>query len=145
MSKRRLLQQTKQKLKSQRSTRGARQQQNQASSSVRSIWSRTMLCVKSRGLGTQRRRKKRRQALGDSEGPRIFSDFFFMSTEEDSVPMLALKFSRAKRVAATALPQKSVSDLGGKFFANFIKMTGVKRFINFSDGEPTKGSSSAES
>lgn len=93
------------------------------------------ICVQSRGLGTQHRRRKRKQAAEDAEGPRIFSDFFFMSTEEDSVPMLALKFSRSKRIAATALPHKGVSDLGCKFFANFVKMTGVNRFINFSDGE----------
>ena len=94
------------------------------------------VCIKSRGLGTQHRRAKKQEAAESADGPRIFSDSFFMSTQEDSVPMLALKFSRSKRLAATALPRKGVSDLGCKFFANFIKMTGVKRFVNFSDGEP---------
>lgn len=93
------------------------------------------ICVKSRGLGTQHRRATQKEAQESAEGPRIFSDYFFMSTEEDSVPMLALKFSRSKRVAATALPSKGVTELGCKFFSNFIKMTGVRRFINFSDGE----------
>ena len=94
------------------------------------------VCVKSRGLGTQHRRALKKEAVESSEGPRIFSDFFFMSTDEDSVPMLALKFSRSKRIAATALPRKGISELGCKFMSNFIKMTGVKRFVNFSDGEP---------
>ena len=94
------------------------------------------VCVNSRGLGTQHRRALKREAVESAEGPRIFSDFFFMSTEEDSVPTLALKFSRSKRIAATALPRKGISELGCKFFCNFIKMTGVKRFVNFSDGEP---------
>ena len=94
------------------------------------------VCVKSRGLGTQHRRTLKKEAAESSEGPRIFSDYFFMSTDEDSVPMLALKFSRSKRIAATALPRKGISELGCKFMSNFIKMTGVKRFVNFSDGEP---------
>ncbi|CAE7484287.1 unnamed protein product, partial [Symbiodinium sp. CCMP2456] len=94
------------------------------------------VCVKSRGLGTQHRRALKKEATESSEGPRIFSDYFFMSTDEDSVPMLALKFSRSKRIAATALPRKGISELGCKFMSNFIKMTGVKRFVNFSDGEP---------
>ena len=60
------------------------------------------ICVQSRGLGTQHKKKKQTEAIEDAEGPRIFSDYFFMSTDEQSMPMLALKFSRSKRVAATA-------------------------------------------
>ena len=88
--------------------------------------------MKSRGLGTQHRRALKKEAAESSEGPRIFSDYFFMSTDEDSVPMLALKFNRSKRIAATALPRKGISRLGCKFMSNFIKMTGVKRFVNIS-------------
>ena len=42
--------------------------------------------------------------------------------------MLALKFSRSGRIAATALEQ-------GEVLAGFIQHTGVRRFINKSDGE----------
>ena len=49
--------------------------------------------------------------------------------------MLALKFSRTGRPAATALPAKGITDHGQRFFTNFIKQTGVRRFINFSDDE----------
>ncbi|CAE7246360.1 HCN2, partial [Symbiodinium microadriaticum] len=94
------------------------------------------VCVKSRGVGTQHRRALKKEAAESSEGPRIFSDYFFMSNDEDSVPMLALKFSRSKRIAAAALPRKGISELGCKFMSNFINMTGVMRFVNFSDGEP---------
>eukprot|EP00975_Prorocentrum_lima_P035320 7418074-Prorocentrum_lima.AAC.1 len=59
-----------------------------------------------------------------------------MSTEEDSAPMLLLKFSRSKRMAATALPQKGLTAFAVKFFARFLEETGVRRFINHSDNEP---------
>ena len=49
--------------------------------------------------------------------------------------MLALKFSRSGRISATALEQKGLSQYGVKFFADFIQQTGVRRFINKSDGE----------
>ena len=94
------------------------------------------ICVASRGLGTQHRRQKKEEAKEDEDGPRIFSDFFFMSTDERSVPMLILKFSRSGRIAATALEGKGDTEHGAKFFKRFIEETGVKRFINFSDNEP---------
>ena len=50
--------------------------------------------------------------------------------------MLALKFSRSGRKAAMALEQKGLTRYGVKFFAGFIQQTGVRRFINKSDGEP---------
>ena len=56
-----------------------------------------------------------------------------MSTDDDSMPMLALKFSRSGRISATALPKKGVTEFGTKFFAKFISRTGVKSFVNFSD------------
>ena len=52
------------------------------------------------------------------------------------MPMLALKFSRSGRMAATALEQKGLTQYGVKFFAIFIQQTGVRMFINKSDGEP---------
>ena len=69
-------------------------------------------------------------------GPRIYSDFFCMSEGRVSTPMLALKFSRSGRMAATALEQKGWTQFGVTFFAGFIQKTGVRMFINKSDGEP---------
>ena len=67
-------------------------------------------------------------------GPRIHSDFFYMSRGGVSTPMLALRFSRSGRMAATALEQKGWTQYAVKFFAGFIQQTGM--FINKSDGEP---------
>ena len=39
-------------------------------------------------------------------------------------------------MAATALEQKGLTRYGVKFFAVFIQQTGVRRFVNESDGEP---------
>ena len=50
--------------------------------------------------------------------------------------MLALKFSRSGRISATALEQKGLTQYWVKFFAGFIQQTGVRMFINKSDGEP---------
>ena len=94
------------------------------------------VCVGSRGLGTQRRRKQKDEAKEDEDRPRIFSDFYFMSTNEGSVPMLILRFSRSGRIAATALEGKGDTEHGVKFFKRFVEETGVKRFVNFSDNEP---------
>ena len=58
-----------------------------------------------------------------------------MSTDEKSVPMLALKFFRSGRAAATALENKGLTEFGVKLFAGFIWQTGVKRFLTCSDGE----------
>eukprot|EP00972_Heterocapsa_arctica_P103989 15325981-Heterocapsa_arctica.AAC.1 len=54
------------------------------------------VCVAARGQGTPRRRRKKMVEEGD--GARIFSDFYFMSTDERSTPCLAVKFSRSKRI-----------------------------------------------
>ena len=94
------------------------------------------VCVGSRGLGTQHRRRKKEEAKEVEDGPRIFSDFFFMSTNEGSVPMLILTFSRSGRIAATALEGKGDTEHGAIFFKRFIEETGVKLFVNFSDDEP---------
>ena len=94
------------------------------------------ICIAGRGLGSQHRRKRQDKAEEAREGATIYSDFFFMNTEEGSQPMLVLKFSRSGRLAATSLPAKGLTDFGVKFFANFIKSTGVRRFVNMSDNEP---------
>lgn len=94
------------------------------------------ICVGSRGLGTPHRRKKKEQKKEEQEGPRIYSDFYFMSTEEESMPMLAVKFSRSGRLGATAVERKGVTEFGVKYFGSFIKQTAVRRFINHSDNEP---------
>ena len=75
-------------------------------------------------------------AKQEQYGPRIYSDFFYMSEEGVSTPMLALMFSRSGRMAATALEQKGLTQYGVKFVAGFIQQTGVRMFINKSDGEP---------
>ena len=62
-------------------------------------------------------------AKQEQYGPRIYSDFFYMSEEGVSTPMLALKFSRSGRMAATALEQKGLTQYGVKFFAGFIQQT----------------------
>ena len=49
-----------------------------------------------------------------------------------------MKFSRSGRIAATALEQKGLTQYGVKFFAYFIQQIGVRRFINWSDGELAK-------
>ena len=60
-----------------------------------------------------------------------------MSSNERSIPMLAVRFSRSGRFAATALSSKGVTRFGVENFARFIEETGIKRFINFSDNEPS--------
>ena len=93
------------------------------------------VCIQSRGLGTQHRKSRKTLTEQTQDGPKICSEFFFMSTDEKSAPMLALKNSRSKRLAATALPSKGVTEFGVKFFAEFIADSGLRKFINFSDGE----------
>ena len=58
-----------------------------------------------------------------------------MSTEEESMPMLALKNSRTGRIAATALEKKGLTEFGARFFAMFIQSSGLPRYMNWSDGE----------
>eukprot|EP00972_Heterocapsa_arctica_P111490 16413257-Heterocapsa_arctica.AAC.1 len=69
------------------------------------------VCVADRGQGTPHRRRDN-MVEEERDGARIFSDFYFMSTDERSIPCLAVKFSRSKRVAATALEQKGVTEYG---------------------------------
>ena len=93
--------------------------------------------MKARGTGAQHRRQTVKElAKQEQDGPRIYSDFFHMSEAGVATRMLALKFSRSGRVAATALEQKGLTQFGVKFFVGFIQQTGVRRFINWSVGEP---------
>jgi hypothetical protein len=94
------------------------------------------VCIASRATGTQHRRAKKQQAEKEQEGARICSDYYFMSTDESSMPMVALKNSRSGRIGATALEQKGVTEFGVKFCARFMQQTGLRKFVNFSDGEP---------
>ena len=98
------------------------------------------VCLASRGTGAPHRRRKD-AAREEEEGPRIMSDYFFMNDNEQSMPMLAMKFSRSKRIGATALQFKGVTEYGVKAFARFIQSTGVRSFVNCSDGEPRDESS----
>ena len=87
---------------------------------------------------SERNRSQGNKELAKQEqyGPRIYSDFFYMCVEGVSTPMHALTFTRSGRMAATALEQKGLTQYGVKFFPTFIQQTGVRRFINKSDGEP---------
>ena len=92
------------------------------------------ICVSAKGTGSQHRRKAY-DPEAEKEGPRTCSDYFYMSTDQGSRPMLALKFSRSGRVAATQLEKKGITAYGVKFFARFIQQTGVRRLVSVSDGE----------
>ena len=78
-----------------------------------------------------------RRARGEKDGPRICSDFFYVSEARVATPTLALSCSRSGRVTATALEQKGLTQHGVKFFAGFIQQTGMRRFVIKSDGEQT--------
>ena len=93
------------------------------------------MCLAARGTGSPHYRRK--EAVKDEqEGPRIMSDYFYMNDDAGSMPMLVMRFSRSKRIGATALPFKGVTEFGTKAFARFIQSTGVRHFVSHSDGEP---------
>ena len=93
--------------------------------------------MKAKGTGARHRRQTVKElAKQEQDGPKIYSDFFYMSEAGVATPMLALKFGRSGRIAATASEQKGLTQYGVKFFAGFIQQTGIRRFINRSDGEP---------
>ena len=75
------------------------------------------ICIKARATGTPHRTiKQDEQARKDAEkdGPRIDSEYFYMSNNEKSMPHLALKFSRSGRLSAIALPAKGATEFGVK-------------------------------
>ena len=59
------------------------------------------------------KRNLEKSAEEEAAGPRVFSDFFFMSTkerdDEKAAPFLATKFSLSGRIAATALEHKCMT------------------------------------
>ena len=72
----------------------------------------TMRCTEigaAKGTGTQRRRRLKQVADGEQLGPRIYVYYFLMSLDDASMPMFALKFLRAKRIVATAIPRKGLA------------------------------------
>ena len=93
-----------------------RQKHSQMNHAVFATW--WEVCVKPKGTGAQHRRQTNKElAKQEHHGPRIFLDFFNMSEEGVSTPMLALKFSGSGRMAATALEKKGLTQYGVKFFA----------------------------
>ena len=62
------------------------------------------VCVKGKGTGAQHRRQTNKELVKQEEyGPRIYSDFSYMSEGGVSTPMLALKFNRSGRMGASAV------------------------------------------
>jgi hypothetical protein len=112
-----------------------RAQHDQENHSVYRPW--CSICIAARGVGSVHRKSRRDMAQKTKEGPIIYSDFFFMSTDGQSCPHLVMKESRSRRISAVALPKKGGTDFGIKSFQQFILGTGMRRFINHSDGEPS--------
>ncbi|CAK0904033.1 unnamed protein product, partial [Prorocentrum cordatum] len=98
--------------------------------------SRCPVCRAARATGTQRRVEVERGADEEKEGPRIYSDYFFMSTDETSAPHLIIKSSRSGRLYATSIPAKGVAEYSVRFFGNTVHGNGLKKYINHSDNEP---------
>ena len=70
--------------------------------------------MKAKGTGARHRRQTVKElAKQEQDGPRIYSDFFYACVEI-----------------------QQIRQSGVKFYAGFIQQTGVRRFINKSDGEP---------
>ena len=92
-------------LEARQRTQLERQKYSQINHAVFAPW--CEVCVKAKGTGAKHRRQTNKElAKQEQYGPRIYSDFFYMCEEGVSTPMLALKFSRSGRMAATALEQK---------------------------------------
>ena len=94
------------------------------------------VCVASRGLGQHKKRDRRALVEKAKDGPKVCSDFFFMSTDERSSPMVVAKFTRSGTVGATALESKGITNFGVRWFAGFLERLGLQHVINFSDNEP---------
>lgn len=92
------------------------------------------VCAAARATGTQH--KSASKLSKDDEGPKVFSDFFFMSTDAESAPFLAMKSSKSGRLGATALPSKATEEFAVQFASRFMAETGHRRFLNCSDNEP---------
>lgn len=92
------------------------------------------VCVEARSTGT--RHRPRTQQEKEERGPTIYADFFYMSTDEDSAPFLALKSGVSGRLQAVALQSKSPDDYVLKAVVRFVEETGHKRVVFMSDNEP---------
>ena len=112
-----------------------RQKHSQMNHAVFAPW--CEVCVKAKGtghsIGDRRTRNWQSKNSTDPEPTQISSTCL---KEEFRRRCLRLKFSRSSRMAATALEQKGLTQHEVKFFAGFIQQTGVRMFINKSDGEP---------
>ena len=93
------------------------------------------ICVAAQGLPKPHQRSWKTLEERAKEPDRLSSDYYFMSTKEDTAPNIVCKVSRSGRSAATSLPCKGGSEYGVKWLTNLIKMVGFKRFENWSDGE----------
>ena len=91
-------------------------------------------CVEGRATGSKHR--ARTEAEKEERGPTIHADFFYMSTEEDSAPFLALKSGMSGRLQAIALESKTSNEYVQKAIARFVEETGHKRVVFMSDTEP---------
>lgn len=91
-------------------------------------------CVEGRATGSKHR--ARTEAEKEERGPTIHADFFYMSTEEDSAPFLALKSGMSGRLQAIALESKTSNEYVQKAIARFVEETGHKRVVFMSDNEP---------
>ena len=76
------------------------------------------VCINARATGTPHAiikadagAKKEAERLG----PRIYTDYFYMSIDESSMPHLAFKFSRSGRLAATASLSNDVTEFSVKW------------------------------
>ena len=92
------------------------------------------VCAAARSTGTKHRSTPK--DVREEEGPKIFSDFYYMSTDAESAPFLALKSSKSGRLGATALPSKATEEFAVQFASRFMEESGHKRFLNCSDNEP---------
>ena len=92
------------------------------------------ICVEAKSTGSKHRARTLEQK--EERGPTIHADFFYMSTDENSAPFLALKSGVSGRLHAVALETKSPNDYAVKAFARFVEETGHKRVVFMSDSEP---------
>lgn len=113
-------------------TRKQREQRELENHAMYRSW--CAVCAAARSTGTQRKSTLKEDK--EDEGPKIFSDFYFMSTDADSAPFLAMKSSKSGRLGATALPSKATEEFAVQFASRFMAETGHRRFLNCSDNEP---------
>ena len=68
-----------------------------------------------RGTGAQHQHRRRKRQVGQEQGgPRFFSGFHFLSTNEGSILMLAVGFSRLEVLQATVLSREDNDRIGSE-------------------------------